>query len=114
MRGRSLLEKYVDDSDPKSVRRSLISVALFTLFVANIQVISGELSILGLRVIIEKERLVAFGQIVSAIFVLVFIFRSLTKIIQAIKELAEKRLARSQSMAILYLTYPIENGYNRV
>ncbi|AMY68484.1 hypothetical protein [Frigidibacter mobilis] len=72
-----MLDKYIDNDDPTKVRKSLLTVALLTVFFANIQFASNELSILGLRVVIDPARLVAFGQIASGGLTVIFVIRAL-------------------------------------
>ena len=62
-----VFDKYIENDDPAKVRKSLLTVALLTVFFANIQFVSNELSLLGLKLVLDPARLVAFGRIVSRV-----------------------------------------------
>lgn len=90
--GPTVIDKIVDNDDPVRVRKSLLTVALFTIFFANIQFSANELSLLGLKLIVNPERLVALGRVSTALIFLIFLLRSLPKIVSTIQSLQERRL----------------------
>ena len=91
-----MLDKYIDNDDPVKVRRSMLTVALLTVFLANIRFTANELSILGLKVMIDPERLVALGRISSVILLMVFALRSLPQIVKAAEEYSQRSLAQKE------------------
>lgn len=98
-----MLDKYIDNDDPTKVRKSLLTVALLTVFFANIQFASNEMSILGLRVVIDPARLVALGRIASGTLCAIFVLRALPQIVKAFQDIAQRRLQRREASERLAL-----------
>ncbi len=87
-----MLDKYIENDDPAKVRKSLLTISLATLFIANVQFSTNQLSFFGLQVVIDSARLVAFGRIASGVLLVVFFLRSLSQILNSIKEIWNRRL----------------------
>jgi hypothetical protein len=74
------LDTYADRFSPRdleSARRSLLISAIFTISIPNINFIEPKLNLLALQILIEKERLVALGQILTCFFLIVFLLKLL-------------------------------------
>ena len=91
-----VFDKYIENDDPAKVRKSLLTVALLTVFFANIQFVSNELSLLGLKLVLDPARLVAFGRIVSSVLLLVFVLRSLPSLVKSILEIHQRWVDRKE------------------
>ena len=100
-----MLDKYIDNSEPTKIRTSLLTISLLTVFFANITFASNELSFLGLEIIIEQPRLVAFGQIASTFLLLTFIIRSLPGAIKGYENIFERRMEKRKSIALHRIQY---------
>lgn len=109
-----MLDKYVENDDPAKVRKALLTVAVMTMFFANIQFISNELSILGLRIVLDPARLIAFGRIASALLLSVFLLRSATNLVKAVQELHQRRIddEKTVKMYCIYAEYDAPPEYD--
>ncbi len=91
-----MLDKYVDNEDPAKVRKSLLTITLLTVFFANVQFTANELSILGLKIVVDPGRLVAFGRLASGLLLCVFLLRALPQIVKSSEELHKRRIDRHE------------------
>lgn len=77
---------YLDNSTEAKARRNLLIAATATLLFANLKLDSNVLDVLGLRFVIEPDRIVGLGQLVSLLLLLMFVLRVLPRIIDLSKE----------------------------
>ncbi|WP_394154213.1 hypothetical protein [Loktanella salsilacus] len=74
------LDSYADRFSPQdleSARRSLLISAILTISIPNIDFIDSKLNLLATQILIEKERLVATGQILTCFFLIAFLLKLL-------------------------------------
>ncbi|WP_138058782.1 ABC transporter ATP-binding protein [Sulfitobacter pontiacus] len=94
---------HLSPPDNLKARKSLLFIASFTVFFASIDILSDQLTILGYSVRISQWKLVSAGRLLTAISLLVFIFRSLPAIHNTISELFEQRTVSKQRRETLSL-----------
>jgi|GEM_PF-1004889 len=94
---------HLSPPDNLKARKSLLFIATFTVFFASIDILSDQLTILGYSVRISQWKLVSAGRLLTAISLLVFIFRSLPAIHNTISELFEQRTVSKQRRETLSL-----------
>jgi hypothetical protein len=75
------LQAIIEHADLDRTRRSLYIAALFTFVIANAQFQSREMSIFGLRVIIDPEQLVALGRFSVTFLLCIFLLHSISNIL---------------------------------
>ncbi|MFG6562875.1 hypothetical protein ACGYLI_01535 [Sulfitobacter sp. 1A13421] len=63
--------------DDKKLRKALSAVAAVTIFVAGIELVSDEITLLGFSARIPQSKLLSGGQLVTLLLLISFIFRSL-------------------------------------
>lgn len=87
----------------KKVRRSLLAVSIITIFICNMQLTASTLNILGLELVFDQDRLVAFGQIASGLLLLIFVFKSAPLYLSSLQDMESRRLARQEKSETDYL-----------
>lgn len=92
-----MIEKFTENETSEKSRRSLVALALATLLIANVEIVSDRMSVLGLEFLISQERLIALGQISTFAALIFFLLRSSGEIVEELKKARLSRLERHKS-----------------
>ena len=87
-----------DPADTKIAKRSLLTFSIGTLLLANITIVSDDFSVLGLVVEVSQPRLIALGQVLSSVFLVLFVVKELPNVFLAFQLRAIMRLKREQEL----------------
>lgn len=95
-----MISEYLDYSDEKRSRKAVLTAGIATILIANLQITSQTLKILGLEFVIAQTRMVALGQIASATLLVLFCLRSAPNYLDLLQKLSLERLQRRKKIAI--------------
>jgi aspartyl-tRNA synthetase len=93
-----MIDNYTDHADEKKTRKSLLAVAITTIFLGNMEISSSTLTIFGLELVFDQDRLMAFGQIATSVLLVIFIFRSLPIYIASLHKISLNRLSQKENV----------------
>jgi hypothetical protein len=91
-----MIDNYIDHADEKKTRRALLTVAIVTIFISNMEFGASTLKLLGLEFIFNQHRLVAFGQIASGILLMIYLIRSSPVYLSLLKDLAIRNISQRE------------------
>lgn len=93
------MERFLDHSDAPKTRAAVLSAAIFKMVLANLTLATDRIALLGLEVIVQQDRLVAMGRIVTSVLLGLFVLRSVPGLIEAWRLLRIARLEHSEARA---------------
>ena len=98
---------YLDNSTEAKARRNVLVASGVTFLLANLRIESNTLELLSLRFIVEPERLVAVGQLICGLLLLIFLLRSFPRMIEALKDIWTKWYAGRENRELMSLQFHI-------
>jgi len=102
-----LTADYLDNSTESKARRNVLVASGSTLLAANLRFTNNSLDLFGLKIAVEPDRIVAVGQLLCFLLILIFITRSMPRIIETIKLSWTNRFVKREHSELLDLRFEL-------
>ncbi|MEP5730777.1 MAG: hypothetical protein ABJL67_15560 [Sulfitobacter sp.] len=108
-----------EHADLQKTRRSLFAASFYTILVSNVEFLSQEISLFGLKLSVKQSELIAFGRLAIAILFALFLVHAFSSITGFLKRRAEEQYeireaTLKQEAAQLRLELEHPNGFASV
>jgi hypothetical protein len=101
---------YLDNSTEAKSRRNLLVAATATLLFANLKLDSNVLDILGLRFVVEPDRIVGIGQLLTLLLLTIFVLRFSPRIVELLKEQWSAYFSAKEHSTLIDMQYDLGWG----
>jgi hypothetical protein len=101
----------LDPKDSKVARRTLLTTAYFTLILANLNILSEQVSFFGVSIELDQDKLIALGQVSTFALFIVYIVKELPNLNVLLHVRATRRINARHKFARNSLSGRLEMEY---